>query len=236
MEKFVCTVLAFLSIIFSLSSFAEPECVIILHGFGQTNRAMAPIKTFLQDYNYKVINVTYPSRTYDIENLANLKIKPQLTQCLNQAEKVHFVGYSMGGVIARYIIENNAIKNLGKVVLIASPIKGSDISSKLSKNSMFKFLFGPAVADLASDSILLKNLKKNVSYPVGIITASKSHNPITSLFLLPGKNDGTVTLASTEIEGLRDRISIDANHNSVIYLKETHQQILNFIKLGRFVK
>jgi pimeloyl-ACP methyl ester carboxylesterase len=228
--------LSFCTVCFGLNCFAEQECVILLHGFGKSSRSMNSIASYLAEHNYKVINVDYPSRKHDIQTLIEKKIAPQAQECLNKKSKIHFVGYSMGGVIAKNFIDNHNITNLGKLVLIASPIRGSDISSILSKNSFFRIIFGPAVSDLSFSSKLFQTPEANLSYPIGIIKANKSHNPLTSLFLLKGPNDGTITHASTHIDGAKDIIQIDANHNSIIYLDETKKQILHFLQTSNFIR
>jgi esterase/lipase len=212
------------------------ECVVILHGFGKTNKSMSKIAAFLSEHDYQVINITYPSIKQDITSITEKHIKPLIKPYFQKPNKVHFVGYSMGGVITRHIIESNKIENIGNVVLIASPIQGSDLSSIIIKNDFLRWVFGPAVRDIATQSSIIKSLNSKPHYPVGIITASKSHNPITSLFLLKGPNDGTVTLASTKIYNANDNVMIDANHNSILYLKETQIQILSFLKNKRFIK
>ncbi|MCC2646219.1 MAG: alpha/beta fold hydrolase [Rickettsiaceae bacterium] len=231
-------ILAFLSftIAFIPSCFAAQECVVLLHGYGRSSKSMRSIESLLVSHNYKVINIDYPSRQFNLTDITHKKVKPLIVECLNKEEKIHFVGYSMGGVITKHFIETHQVPNLGNVVFIASPIKGSDISAKLSKNSFFRLIFGPAAADLSTESDFVKSLKEEIFYPLGIITASISHNPLTSLFLLPGPNDGTVTLASTRIKGIADHIIINANHNSIINLEETHKQVLSFLKNRSFKK
>ncbi len=215
---------------------ASKECIVVLHGYGKSSSSMQTIASSLEKNGYNVINVNYPSRKYNIQTIAEKYVKPQIVGCINARIKVHFVGYSMGGIISRFIIENNKIRNLGNVVLIAAPNKGSSISSIIKKNAFLARLFGPAVTDLAVDSLCVKSLHKHPNYPIGIITANSSHNPITSLFFLSGHDDGIVTAKSTIIDNAVDTTVINATHISIIYLEETSQQVLNFLKYQRFIK
>ncbi len=225
-----------LYIAFTCFAASAEECVIILHGFAKTSRSMERISSFLTEHNYKVVNVNYPSIKKDIINITEQHIKPLVQPCIDNAEKVHFIGYSMGGVITRHIIENNKISNLGNVVLIASPIQGSDLSTIIVKNDALRWFFGPAVRDIHTDSPLIKGLMPEPPYPIGIIQANRSHNPLTSLLIFDGPNDGTVTLASTQIKTATDTITLRANHTSILHLPDTKQQILHFLRHQKFAK
>lgn len=210
------------------------ECVVLLHGFGRSSFSLARIASHLEENGYKTIPVDYPSRNYHIFQLAEQFILPQIRKKLPQCSKVHFVGYSMGGIITRYILAHHPIPNLGRVVFLASPNQGVEIANSLGKYVWFQTIFGPAMQDIEVGSSFLKNLPQKIDYEAGVISGNFSINPITSLFLIPGEDDGTVSVESTKIEGMKDHIIVNSTHNLLLYNQNVIEEIGHFITNGKF--
>ena len=55
-----------------------PDTVILLHGLGRTRWSMSPLATALARDGYRVVNLTYPSRTVPLETLARDWLPAQL--------------------------------------------------------------------------------------------------------------------------------------------------------------
>ena len=64
--------LLFLFCIFSLgySKVKKDEHVFLLHGLARTSSSMSGMEKFLQDHNFSVTNLDYPSRKFSISELA----------------------------------------------------------------------------------------------------------------------------------------------------------------------
>ncbi len=194
---------------------------------------MIPIEEDLQKDGYRTINISYPSRKYSIDEISSKHVHPLINT--NGCSKVHFIGHSMGGVVTRYYLANYSVKNLGKVILIASPSQGSEIVQKLSTTNWLAKILGPGCLELAKGSPLLTSLAKPY-YEVGIISADISINPITSLFFLPGPDDGTITVASTFLDNMSDHTIISSTHTMVLKHPLTYYQIKHFLENGKFDK
>ena len=52
--------------------------------------------------------------------------------------------------------------------------------------------------------------------------------------LLPGENDGTVSVESTRLEGATDFILVEANHTFIMQEVEVAQQVVRFLRDGHF--
>lgn len=210
------------------------ECVILLHGFGRSSFSLNRINTHLQENGYRTITIDYPSRRFHVEELAKKFILPQIKQETKHCSKIHFVGYSLGGLLVRYILANNRPMNLGKVVYIASPHKGVDVVNQLGDYTWFKTIFGPAVLDLKTDTNFLQSLPNIADYDAGVISGNFSVNPFTSLFLIEGEDDGTVSVESTKIDGMKDHIIIPSTHSMLLYNQKVIEEVEYFISHGRF--
>lgn len=59
----------------------EKECVVLLHGLWRTELSMLGMKLSLEDAGYGVANVTYPSLSRRIPELAEYAVKQGLEHC-----------------------------------------------------------------------------------------------------------------------------------------------------------
>ena len=83
---------------------------------------MKKLEKVLSTDGYSVINLNYPSRKETIENLSNNYLKKVLTgKCTDKNKKINFVTHSMGGIIVRYFLSKNKVKNLGRVIMLSPP-------------------------------------------------------------------------------------------------------------------
>jgi len=76
------------------------EPVVLLHGLARTSRSMADLEKALSNEGYPVLNIDYPSRKFQIPELARI-VRAEIASKTADAEKVHFVTHSMGGIILR---------------------------------------------------------------------------------------------------------------------------------------
>ena len=216
------------------------EAVILLHGLGRTRFSLQKIANALKP-DYQVINTGYPSRRYSIEALAEIAMGPSLEKCPD-AERVHFVTHSMGGILVRQYLSNHTIQNLGNTVMLGPPNQGSELvdffTSKPVLNSIFKTVNGPAGIQLGTSLNSKPNsLQSNGDYPsnfnVGVIAGSKSNNPFFDT-LISGEHDGKVSVERSKLTGEHQHIVMSVNHTFMMQNADVIDQIKHFLKLGKF--
>jgi hypothetical protein len=197
---------------------------------------MTKLEQAFRERGYCVVNLTYPSRIHPIEELSQLAIDSALGKCdFKSKTHVHFVTHSLGGILVRYYLETTKLHNLGRVVMIAPPNKGSQVVDNLGKFPGFKAINGPAGAQLGTDPQSIPSQLGAVTYPVGVIAGTRSVNLILSRYL-PGENDGRVTTDNTKVEGMADYIEVAASHPFIIQNTIVIRQAINFIRTGVFQK
>lgn len=214
------------------------ETVVILHGIALTSKSMASVEKALQKEGYNTLNITYPSQKKNLEDLAQFLKKNKLTDDFwNGTNKVHFVTHSMGGIVTRTYLDaykKEIPKNkLGRVVMLAPPNKGSEITDLIHKFPPYQWYYGPAGQELTTEI----QKKKIVApyYDLGIIAGSKEWPYLISAFITPGKSDGRVTVESTKLKGMKDHVVLSATHTFIMKKTEIHKQIIHFIKNGVFI-
>lgn len=183
------------------------DTIILLHGILNSPKIMFKIESFFKQNNYNVYNIGYKSNKFNIETLSKNLIKDIDNISNNTNGKIHFITYSMGGLILRSILKNYKPKNLGKVIMIAPPNHGSEIADFLKNNFFFKKIFGPSGQQLATKNKIFKEIINiPIDFDLGIISGKSSLYFISSNFILPKPNDGRVSIESTKINGMKDHI------------------------------
>jgi triacylglycerol lipase len=218
----------------SSPAFGAQEEVILLHGLCRTSRSMAKMERALNDVGYKVRNVDYPSRTASVEKLADDAIGKAVSDCQKDGvTKINFVTHSLGGILVRSYLARHKIPNLGRVVMLAPPNQGSEVVDKLGWLFLFKWLNGPAGNELGTDKNATLNKLGPANFPLGIIAGDRSVNWINSL-LIPGSDDGKVSVERTKLAGMTDHIVIHATHPFIMKNREAIRQTIQFLRTGNF--
>lgn len=208
------------------------ESVILLHGLARTNRSLSKLEDKLKQQGFRVINATYPSRKHIVQELVEPTINEALAKCEN-SQRVHFVTHSMGAILVRAYLKNNTVNNLGRIVMLGPPNKGSQVVDRLKNLPGFKLINGPAGMQLGTNVDDLPNTLGPVDYDVGVIAGSKSVNLILSM-MLPSPNDGKVSVENTKLAGMNDHIVMPVTHPFMMKNNRVIYQVLHYLINGRF--
>ncbi len=212
----------------------QKDYVVVLHGIARSAQSMQKISDHIESNGFKVMNLDYPSTEYSLEELVG-KIHTQVNQ-FNQDKnrKLHFVTYSMGGMLARGFLNRHRPKNLGRVVMLAPPNSGSEVSDFWKSNWLYQKIYGPAGQQLQTDQSQVQNfLGHEVDYTLGIIAGDRSIDPLHSL-IIPGPDDGKVSVANTKLKGMKEHVVIHATHTFIMNNTEAHRLTVSFLKNGKF--
>lgn len=210
----------------------ERELVVLLHGLARTSASMEKMAEALRAAGYEVCNIDYPSREFAIEELAAQKVLPEILKCRGQAERpVSFVTHSMGGIVVRALAKTPL--RIGRVVMLGPPNGGSEIVDRLGGLALFGWVNGPAGRQLGTGADQLPHRLGAAKFDVGVIAGKRTVNPVLSL-LIPGQDDGKVSLASAKVEGMDDFLVVPVSHSFLMRDKVVIAQTLHFLQDGRF--
>lgn len=210
------------------------EYVILLHGMTRTSRSMRKLANALDESGYQVLNINYPSTQFPIEHLAETVISEALLR-VPQGCCIHFVTHSLGGILVRQYLSKNSLESLGRVVMIGPPNQGSQLVDKLGWIPLFKMLNGPSGLQLGTKCNSVPIELGAADFEVGIIAGTRSVNWFLSL-LIPGPNDGKVSVENTKLDGMSDHIALSATHPFMTDNREVIVQVGHFLSSGRFVR
>jgi triacylglycerol lipase len=218
---------------------AEPaqECVVLLHGVGLSGWVMNRVEGALEDEGYRVINVSYPSRKMPIEQIASEFLPAELKRAdVASAPKLHFVTHSMGSLVVRLYLRDNQPANLGRVVMLGPPNHGSVAADRAADNSFMRYITGVNVEKLGTRAGGIAATLPPPNFEVGVIAGSTTINPIFLNVLKGQPHDGAVTVKSARLEGMKDFIAMPHSHTVMLWRRPVIDQVIAFLKNGKFVR
>jgi hypothetical protein len=117
--------------------------------------------------------------------------------------------------------------------MLGPPNKGSEAAEKLKSMSAYRWVNGPAGEELGTDSDSLPRGLGPTRLEVGVIAGNRSVNPILS-WLIPGVDDGKVSIESAKLEGMRDFLVVSSSHPFLMTNPEVISQTVTFLQSGCF--
>lgn len=133
----------------------------------------------------------------------------------------------------RQYLATRSLPSLGRVVMLGPPNQGSEIVDALGGLRFFGWINGPAGGQLGTRPDSLPNRLGPVNFELGVIAGDRSINWINS-WIIPGPDDGKVSVERTRITGMRDHRVIHATHPFLTRNRRAIDLTLHFLRSGRF--
>ncbi len=227
--KYILSVLIFL-----IATPAAADCVILLHGLARSSTSFLFMKNALQGIGYDVVNADYPSRDGSIADLSKETLPRAINEC-DPNKEIHFVTHSLGGILVRHYLKHVEEKpvNLGHVVMLGPPNKGSPVVNRLRNLPGFGLWNGIAGKQLGTEANSVPNQLGPVDYSLGVIAGKQSIAPLFSS-IIEGPDDGKVSIESTKVEGMTDHIILPITHTFMMNSPAAFRQVAHFLREGQF--
>ena len=162
----------------------KKQAVILLHGWGRTDKSMLIISYQLKKAGYLVVNINYPSNEKNIAELAQIAVGQGIEQSnALGADIIHFVTHSLGGILVRQYFKEREMEKLGRVIMLGAPNNGSEVIDMYRKLTFFRRFSGPAGLELGTTEQDVPKQLGSVRFELGVIAGSRSINPFLSLLL-----------------------------------------------------
>jgi len=211
----------------------DRDIVVLLHGLGRSETAMSWLARRLEEGGYRAVPIGYRSLQKTPEEILE-EIEKEIEHCcIGKSSNLHFVGHSLGGLLIRAYLSRHEPANRGHVVLIGTPNGGTEVVDSLDDRWWFPVL-GPTAPLLGTKNNSFPKSIGPPDYPLGVIAGRK-----TGIFdeaLLPGPDDGLVSVESTKIDGMADFVVVESGHFSLRHDEAVARHVQSFLRTGRFNK
>lgn len=207
------------------------EGVLLIHGIIRSSKSMAKFREPLEAAGYRVFPFDYPSTRVDLE--ASADYLHQVIESLEGIERLHIVAHSMGGIVTRTYWSKHRDPRLSRLVLIGSPHNGAELADIMrgKANFVFKPIFGPAGQQLVTDpeGFIAKLPIPDCEFAI----VAGSHPPKGFNPLIPGDDDGVVSLHSTQLPGATDSLKVDTLHLNLLRSEAVVSATVRYLQVGR---
>lgn len=207
---------------------SSPQHVVLLHGLWMRGFTLISLRRRLETAGFSVDLFDYASVTQD--SSASVEKLLTLTAAAS-AQKVHFVGHSLGGLLALKTLEHRPDLIEGRVVCLGSPLRGSSVARALASFPGGTFLIGRSL-DLLRDGLQ----RWQGTQEVGAIAGRLPLGFGVAVGALNVPHDGTVSVEETQLPGLTDHCVIAASHSGLVFSGDAAQQTVAFLRDGRFAQ
>lgn len=147
---------------------------------------------------------------------------------------IDLIGHSMGGVVvmsALAQLSDEALARMGAVVLLGTPLRGSNAGLQFMRHKMGRWVVG-------SSGRLWQNfpvLRVPDGVRVGQIAGTRRVGLGRFFAKLDGPNDGVVMVSETRLPELADHLVMPVSHTGMLFSTKVGRQCMAFLRDGRFL-
>ncbi len=117
--------------------------------------------------------------------------------------------------------------------MLATPNGGSEVVYHLRQKRWLRPALEPVADLLGTSAADLPAMLGPVSFETGVIAGNVSINPLFSR-MLPGQDDGTVSVESKKVAGMKDFIVLPRTHTFMMNADDVQRQTIAFLRDGSF--
>jgi pimeloyl-ACP methyl ester carboxylesterase len=148
------------------------------------------------------------------------------------ADQVHFVGHSFGGVLLCRYFQRFPCERPGRVVLLGAPLNGSRSARSVARHAPLRRVIGPLVnAELVNDCEPRQWACRN---ELGIIAGTRPMGLGRFFANFDEDCDGTVGVGETKLPGHTAHLTVPASHMGMLLSAEVARAVGEFLENGRF--
>jgi pimeloyl-ACP methyl ester carboxylesterase len=149
------------------------------------------------------------------------------------AEHVHFIGHSFGGVVLCRYFQKHPCSRPGRVVILGSPLTGSRSARTVARNALMRRMIGPLVnAELVDECEPRSWACQN---ELGVIAGTSAMGLGRLFTKFDEEFDGTVGVSETKLPGHKAHLALPVSHMGMLANRTVARHVGEFLARGRFL-
>lgn len=205
------------------------EAVVLVHGIWSNPASLVPLAARVKKGGYTPhlfgYNSVIKSPAENAKKLATFLDKMD-------DDIIHLAAHSLGGIVLKHLMHTYKPKNIGHVLMMATPINGSDTAREFNSHDVTKLVLGRA-----TEQGLLGDVPPwPKDRPLGMVAGNHSFGlkSVLKEGLLEGPNDGTVKLSETMSDEVTHRHEIPFSHTVMLLSNDLADAVLCYLNDGNF--
>lgn len=202
------------------------EVVVCVHGIWMNAWVMKPISRYLDTHGHKCTHFSYRSVSRSPRDNA-IRLGKFVEQL--DADIVHFVAHSLGGILLLHYFQIFDSAKPGCVVMLGTPAIGSRVARYFSQFNFLKTnMLGASAKSLLGNAPAWKSTR-----PLAIFAGTKGTG-IGKLLGAPldKPHDGTVAVSETKIDNCTVHIQVPYSHTGMLLAKSVAALVDEFLRTG----
>ena len=205
------------------------EAVIVAHGLWFPGVETKLLRLRLEKAGYAPHLFRFPTLRGTLEqNVQKLGRFAEGIAC----SRLHFVGFSLGGVVTLRMLARARAQRVGRVVCLGSPLTGSHVARRLGGSELGRKVVGKSLGEHVERGGIEF---WDQSIEVGIIAGTRSFGIGLLVDTASGESDGTVALEETRLPGATAHMTLPVTHTQLLFDSAVARQTIHFLRHGRFV-
>jgi len=200
--------------------------VVLAPGLWMPGAAMALLAARLARAGYATHVFTYRGRSLLEGNVARLA---RFARQAVQGRAAHFVGHSLGGVLALEMLNAHPEQPVASLILLGAPVRGCLAGRRLGSARVGRWMMGGCDELWHEREAVWKR-----DAPLGVVAGTVPLGLGRAFGRLPGPNDGVVRVDETVVDGMAARVLVPLGHSLLIVSGSVGRQVERFMQEGRF--
>ena len=204
----------------------QSEAVVLVHGLWLNSFSLHYIARKLNNAGYETITFKYPTVFSSLQDNA-AKLYKTLSRLAENKLTIHIAAHSLGGFVVLEALKKGKLENIGSVILLGSPVRGSRVCQKIAHWPYLRGCFGKSLQPLcdgisAPEGYNIVSIAGDGGLGVGHLIAP-----------VPKPHDGAVAVEETKLDNCPHFI-IHSSLFTMLMSRKTTDAIVRYLREARF--
>ena len=187
-------------------------------------------RRLVREHGFQCHRFSYPTVRGSMDNIVE-----RLARFVDaiDAERVHFIAHSLGGIVLCRYFEKESKPRDGRVVMLGAPLMGSRSARAVSRRPWLRRVIGPVVTRELVDAH--EPYQWGCARELGMIAGTRRMGLGRFFARFDEDCDGTVAVSETRLPACTAHLTLPVSHMGMLASREVARQAGVFLETGRFL-